>query len=757
MSSEPAGDPPGLRPPPGLDRDASGAWVSRGPAPRFTVAIDPAALAGRWIEIRISVVTDAETVRPSLLIERTEGGPAQPVGFTGSARGQGRWIGRLPPDLTGLGFEPIDGPGRFRIARFELQVLGRAGLVARAAATQPIETAKAVGWRLLGRRLRARYRIGDILRRPTAETYRDWLRENERISGAERGFLVELLTEWPAPPSLSVIMPVHNPRPRELKRAIRSVQRQIYPYWQLCVADDASTDPAVRRILERAAERDRRIRVAYRTQNGNISAASNTALELATGDFTALLDHDDELPPHALFYVAREIVEHPDADIIYTDEDKIDERGRRYDPHFKSDWNEELFLAQNYLNHLSVVRTAILRPIGGFRVGYEGSQDHDLLLRAIDETSEDRIRHIPRVLYHWRNYARSRAFSGKRLDQAISARQAALVDYVRRRGIDGEVLEGPFGFNRLKRRLPDPPPRVTAIVPTRDAAELTATCLRGLLHGTDYPAFDVLVLDNESREPETAALFAEVSADPRVRVRPSPGPFNFSALNNAAVRETETPLVLFLNNDIEVIGREWLAEMVALVMADGVGAVGARLLYPDDHVQHAGIILGVGGPKGVGGVAGHAQLGARAQDPGYFGRLAIPHYVSAVTAACMVVRREAFLQVGGFDAEKLAVAFNDVDLCLKLRAAGWKIAWTPYATLTHHESASRGLDSDPEKAERFGGEVRAMHERWGEALRRDPYYNPNFSLESGHFILKGMTPRRMPGIKPIFLPFRPKE
>ena len=732
---------PRLVPPNDLERDPDGVWISRGAAPRFSLDFDMAPFAGAWVEFTASILTDAETVQPCIFISRADSDESSvALPFKCHLRGRGRWIGILPPDLLSVAFEPIDGPGRFRIDDFAITRLSERQLAQRAFPIDPVQAVKAVWWRLTGKRLRSRYYFLEMFLRPTAETYQEWLKQNDTVSREERAFMRGLIETWREPPLISVAMPVHDPRPAELKAAIRSVQRQLYPRWELCIADDASRDPCIRRILDAAARRDPRIRLVRRTQNGNISAASNDALELVGGPFTALMDHDDVLPPHALFYVARELVAHPEADLVYTDEDKVDQRGTRYDPHMKSDWNEELFYAQNYINHLSVYRTELLRRIGGFRIGYEGSQDHDLILRLLDHTCGERIRHVPRVLYHWRNYKKSRAFSGKQLAKAVAARQNSLRDFLARRGIAGEVGEGPFGFNRLTRVIPTPAPEVTVIVPTRDAAALLAVCARGILDGTDYPALRLVILDNESRERGTAELFAELRLDSRVTIMACPGPFNFSAMNNAAVRAAESELVAFVNNDIEVVEPGWLSELVRLVLDDDVAAAGAKLLYPDDHIQHGGIILGVGGVGGVGGVAGHSQLHAEAKDPGYFGRLIVPQFMSAVTGACMLVRRSAFLEVGGFDEAGLPIAFNDVDLCLKLRARGYKIAWTPYAKLYHHESASRGLDTEPEKRERFAGEVNTMLERWGGLLRRDPYYNPNLSLVSGHFLLKGLTP-----------------
>ena len=739
-----------LEPPPGLARDATGAWISEGAAP---FRLDAAARRGRWTEIAVSFVTDADAARPCLLVRRAGDGVPLPVPLPmrRTARGEARHVGFLPADLDGLWFEPLDGPGRFRILSVRIGTPSDLALVGRALRRDPAGAAASLWWRLTGRRMRSRHRLEAILRRPTASTYRRWLVENDEVSEAERGFMAELVASWTDPPTISVVMPVYDPKPHELRAAIASVRAQVYPHWELCIADDRSRDPAIRPILDEAAAADSRIRVAFRSENGHIAAASNTALGLATGTVTALLDHDDLLAPHALFHVAREFVDRPATDIVYSDEDKVDAGTRRYDPHFKPDWNEELALAQNYLNHLTAIRTSILREIGGFRVGLEGSQDHDLVLRALDRTEPGRIRHVARILYHWRNYGDSGSFSTRTLEKAIAARKAALADMAARRGIRASVEEGAFGFNRLRRHLPDPAPRVAVIVPTRDAAELVRTVARGVLHETDYPAIELLVADNGSTEPATLALFAELRRDPRVRILPVPGPFNFSAINNRAVEATDAPILCFLNNDIEVTEPGWLREMVAQCLADRVGAVGAKLLYPDGHVQHAGIVLGIGAPGGI-AVAGHAQIGSVSTARGYFGRLATAHDVSAVTAACAVVRREAFEAVGGFDETDLAVAFNDVDLCLKLGRAGWRIVWTPWATLTHHESATRGSDVAPEKLVRFHGEIRVMIERWGAALRRDPHYNPNLSLTSAHFTLAGMTPRRLPDIKPSFRP-----
>lgn len=736
--------PPGLTPNDDLRPEADGGYRIIGPAPAF--ALDAPTLAGRWIVCRANVSSDVAFVGLSIQIRVGGASPRRiQARFSPDRSGALVWFGHVPADAERVQVDVVTTAASFRIRRFEIRRLSRFGIVRRSLMVDPRDTARAVRWRLLGKKVRARGIVENLLRtslrrktgaRPSdgaagvsRDDYAQWLHVHDRFSEEDLAALSRRIAAAAEPPLISILMPVYNPNPRDLEEALASVRAQIYPHWQLSVADDASSDPRIWPILEAAAAADPRIRAVRRPANGHIAAASNTALEGCEGAFTALMDHDDLIPPHALLFVAGEIVAHPEVDLIYSDEDKVDERGRRFMPYFKSDWNEELLLAQNYVNHLGVYRTEILRRIGGFRLGFEGSQDHDLILRVLDHTEESRIVHIPRVLYHWRHHGQS--FSERSLDRAIAAQRRALADHVARRGWDAEVVDGAVGTNRLVRRLPDPPPEVAVIVPTRDRAGLMRVVTRGLLEETDYPRLRLVVVDNGSVEPETLALFDELRRDPRVTILAAPGPFNYSALNNAAVESVESEVVCLLNNDIEVIDRDWLRELVSQLVP-GVAAAGAKLLYPDRTVQHAGVLIGMGG------VAGHAFLGLGEDEPGYFGRAVLPQYVSAVTAACMVVRRDAFLEVGGLDAERLAVAFNDVDLCLKLRGRGWKIVFDPYAVLLHHESASRGRETTPEKRARFEREVLAMMERWGARLKRDPYFNPNLEIDSADFQLRDL-------------------
>jgi glycosyltransferase involved in cell wall biosynthesis len=552
--------------------------------------------------------------------------------------------------------------------------------------------------------------------------YRAWISRHDTLTEADRAAIAARIPRLP-PTTISVVMPVFNPREPWLRAAIASVETQLWPHWELCIADDASTAPHVARVLAEAAA-DPRVKIVRRATNGNISAASNSALALATGKFVALLDHDDLLPDHALYRVAEEIAAHPDADLIYSDEDQLDAAGRRCEPAFKPDFDFDLLRARNFVSHLGVYRRALLLELGGMREGFEGSQDHDLALRVAERASPARIRHIPAVLYHWRQ-AGAASFSERWLARCADASRQAVADHLARTGVVAEARRHPKVPTavRVVRALPAPPPLVSVIVPTRDRADLLSVCARGVLRGTDYSALEFLVVDNGSREPATAALLADLSADSRVRVLRIEEKFNFAALCNRAASEARGEVLVLLNNDVEIVEPGWLRELVAHALRPEVGAVGARLLYPSGRVQHAGIVLG-GGPDGV---AAHLLAGAPRDAPGPGAALWLEREVGAVTGACLAVRRASYLAVGGMDEANLPVAYNDVDLCLRLRAAGLRIVWTPFAELIHHESATRAQDTDPARAARLRRDAAFMRARWGAALLDDPFCNAHYS------------------------------
>ena len=439
------------------------------------------------------------------------------------------------------------------------------------------------------------------------------------------------------------------------------------------------------------------------------------------------------LAPHALYMVVEAINENPNLKIIYTDEDKIDENGNRFEPHFKSDWNLDLLLSQNYIAHLLVIRKDIVDKIGGFRKGTEGAQDHDIVLRASLLCKEEEIYHIPYILYHWRMWENSTAKAPKAKDYTEDAGIKAITNYLKEKRIkDFKVVKGRFpNTYRVIYPIPDPPPLVSIIIPTKDKVDLLRKCIKSILNKTDYPNYEIIIVNHDSEQEETYKFFKEISLKyDNIKTLKFSGEFNYSLINNFAVNHAKGELLLFLNNDTEVINSEWLTEMVSHAMREEIGCVGAKLYYPDDTIQHAGVILGLGG------VAGHSHKHFPKDEPGYFCRLHLIQNVSAVTGACLMVRKEIFLKVGGFDHVNLKVAFNDVDFCLKVRDLGCRNLWTPYAELYHHESKSRGYEDTPEKQERFRREIEFMKQKRGDILMRDPYYNPNLTLDRGDFSIK---------------------
>jgi glycosyltransferase involved in cell wall biosynthesis len=558
--------------------------------------------------------------------------------------------------------------------------------------------------------------------------YALWIRRYDRLRGDDVRRIRKQITQFRDSPLISVLLPVYNTNLRWLRRAIQSVQNQLYPRWELCIVDDASTNRKVWQLLQRCARRDSRIKVMRRTQNGHISATSNDALSMAEGDFVALLDHDDELARTALYFVALALNENRGLQLLYSDEDKLDARSRRSDPYFKSDWNPELLFAQNFVSHLGVYRTDLVRRVGGFRIGFEGSQDYDLTLRCVEQIQPDQVKHLPWVLYHWRMTDGSTASHVTAKPYAQKAAGRAVQEHFDRVGIEARVMPHYGAYLRTKYALPAKRPLVSIVIPTSDRASLLQKCLESIFEKTDYQNYEVIVLDHGSREAETLEFLLALEKRERVRLERVEGPFNYSHLNNRGVELSHGSVIALLNNDVEVLNDDWLSELVSHALRPEVGIVGARLWYPNGPMQHGGVILGAGG------IAGHAHVGVR-HEPGYFARPHLAQNLSAVTAACAVVRRNVYLQVGGFDEVNLPVTFNDVDFCLRLYEAGYWIVWTPHAQLVHHESASRGFDDNRRKQVRFLAEIDYMKTKWGDKLQYDPFYNPNLSLGEDLFTL----------------------
>ena len=559
----------------------------------------------------------------------------------------------------------------------------------------------------------------------SVQDYQVWISNNENWDAEA---IQKEIQNFKYQPKISILMPVYNVEQNWLEKCIQSVQNQFYPNWELCMADDCSTDESVRPTLEKYAQSDERIKVVFRSENGHISRATNSALEIATGEFVALLDNDDELAPIAFYEVVKALNENPELDLIYSDEDKIDMQGNRFDPAFKPDWSPDLLLGTNYISHLGVYRRSIMNEIGGFRPGFEGSQDYDLVLRFTEKTTAQRIHHIPKVLYYWRilptSTAADQSTKGYAFEAGLKAVQEALV----RRGIKGTAHHAAGNglydveYEVLSTDL------VSIIIPTRDGYDDMLRCLNSIVAKTSYPNYEIIVADNGSTDERMEKLYAKFKGQlgERFRVESIDIPFNYSRINNLAAQKAKGKYLLFLNNDTEVITPGWITKMVSFAQFERIGMVGAKLYYPNQTIQHAGVIVGLGG------AAGHCHHTYPKGDFGYFGKLEINVNYLAVTAACCMIRKADFEQLGGFE-EKLTVAFNDVDLCLREYEAGHDNVWLHGVELYHYESQTRGYENTPEKKARFDRETKFMEDRWGKYIANDPFYNPNLSRVGGHF------------------------
>ena len=540
-----------------------------------------------------------------------------------------------------------------------------------------------------------------------------------------------ILREAPMPldsPLVSILMPTYQTNLSYLTAAIESVRAQSYQNWELIIVDDGSRQVALRACLKQYAELDTRIRVRLNTSNGGISSATNDALRLSRGAYVVLFDHDDLLADVAIEAMLREALR-TDAKLLYSDEDKVDDLGVYSEPHLKPDWNYRLLLSINYICHLVMIDRRLLKKIGSFRSIYNGAQDHDIMLRLSERCKPTEIVHLPLILYHWRKSSNSTADAIQAKPYAIEAGRKAVADHLMRKGFEASVVSPVASTTTYSVAWGlTAEPSVVIIVPFKDQIASTRHCLNRLLAHTNWSDWRVVLVDNGSVTPEAAEFSIQAALNPHVTVRRLDEPFNYSRINNIAVRENPADYYVFLNNDVFVEQPDWLRVMMDEALADPkVAIVGAKLLYPDRTVQHGGVVLGVGG------VADHVFRGIPAEHGGYMNRARCAQRYSAVTAACLLCRADVFTEVGGFDEQDLTVAFNDVDLCLKVGKKGWHIVWTPEHVAEHHESLSRGDDISPTKAPRFFFENQIMLERWHDTLPRDPNYNSNFSRNQGLF------------------------
>ena len=529
-------------------------------------------------------------------------------------------------------------------------------------------------------------------------------------------------------PLISIVIPLYCTPLPYLKELIESVRRQSYENWQLCLADGSPDDKA-KEFLEKHYGREKRIVYQKLKENGGISANTNAAAELAKGEYLMFCDHDDTLEPDALYEIVKAIND-TDADVVYTDEDKVSMDGRHYfDPNFKPDFNLFRLRENNYICHIFVVRKSLTDETGMLRSEFDGAQDFDFILRCCEKAKK--ITHIPKVLYHWRCHMDSTAADPSSKAYAYEAGRKVIREHYQRMGIDAKVdmTERP-GWYRSHIKVQGNP-MVSIIIPNKDHTDDLELCLFSMSRKSTYRNYEVLIVENNSEKEETFEYYKKLPERyPKVRVLTWEKEFNYSAINNFAAEEAQGEYLLFLNNDVEILTPDWIEEMLQNCQQENVAAVGAKLYYPDDTIQHAGVVLGLGG------IAGHIMCRASREDPGYFGRMISVQEISAVTAACMMVKKSEFDSVKGFD-ETFQVAFNDIDLCMKFRAAGKKIVFTPYAELYHYESKSRGLEDTPEKQFRFDKEVKRFQEKWAQQLEMgDPYYSPNLSVTEGDCSLR---------------------
>lgn len=560
---------------------------------------------------------------------------------------------------------------------------------------------------------------------PEHVPYGPWY-EQHRASGDE---LARQRKEQPKGPKISIAVPVYRTPLPFLQAMIDSVRSQSYENWELCIANASPDDAGLCALLEKAVKGDARIRVKQLTENKGIAENTNAAFAMAQGAFTGLLDHDDLLAPDALYHVARAVLSDEQIDLLYTDEDKVSQDGEEhFAPNLKPEFNPDLLCANNYICHFLVVRTELLRRLNGERPGYNGAQDYDLIFRASEEAR--RIYHIPRILYHWRTHSASTADNPLDKRYAYEAGRRAIADHLERIGEPGEVtLKKELGFYRVKYPVQGSP-LVSILIPNKDQKETLEACIRSIKEKTTYANYELIIIENNSTTEEIFAYYRELEREENIRVVRWDGGFNYSAINNYGAGFAKGEYLLLLNNDITVITPDWMEELLGHCQRKETGIVGAKLYYPDNTVQHAGIIIGIGG------VAGNIFTGLKRERSGYLHKASLQQELSAVTAACMLVKRSVFDEVGGLE-EELQVAFNDVDFCLKVGRRGYRVVFTPYAELYHHESKTRGAENTKEKVHRFQREIEYMRSHWLDILKEgDPYYNPNLSLSRWDYSLK---------------------
>lgn len=711
--------------------------------PYFQVEVDPELARGGWFYLEAALTRHTGDREARFFGKEGDKGHSEfEIPIPSNLRGTVREVLYLPGPVVSLCWSPMQAPGFFsqsellvhrisvvesffrRAYRVVLVLLSMRG--GRGGARHGLS------WQTAAANLQKAYVQTARLQiqRYRGPDYAEFITRHDAINTSELDAMTASIRARGPSPLISLIMRVWEPRPVFLSEMLGAIRNQSYGEWELLLRLDSSASAECRQILDGAQREDSRIVVAETGDRVCTAVELNALLYRLKGDFFAVLGQHDLLPRHALLCIASAVQSQPDAVVVYSDHDRVDAKGQRYAPCFKPDWNPDFFTAFDYMANLRLWRSKVVRRLGGFRMGFDGAECYDLTLRCMKLCGQQQILHVPRVLYHQRDFMEGTddGFPDSIHEpRSGDAGLRAVSDHVRALGATVEAGAAP-GIYRVRHPVPSPVPLVSIIIPTRDKAGILKACVESIRHGTDYAAWEILIVDNGSIEPQTLAWFEEVQHDARIQVVSFAGPFNYSAINNFAVRHAKGEIIVLLNNDIEVISPDWLTEMVGHALRPEIGAVGAKLLYPNGMVQHAGVVLGIGG------VAGHVHRYLGGAEPGYYFRAIATQNYSVVTAACLAVRKSVYEEIGGLDAINLRVAFNDVDFCLKLLKAGYRNVFTPHALLYHHESLSRGHDDTPEKQAIFEYEFGYMKTFWGNIA--DSSYNPNLSLEFEDFSLK---------------------
>jgi len=721
--------------------EMAGEYKAMSEEPSFHIEIEPLFAKGGWFYLEAALVRHTGDREASLFGRGGDNeGSAFEIPIPSNLRGTVREVFYLPGPVVSLSWAPMRATGFFSQSQLLIHRISAVESFLRRSQRVVLALLSLRGSRVEARHgltlqgaatnmQRAYLHTARLqIQRYRGHDYAEFIARHDAIKPSELEAMTTSIQEAGAQPLVSLLMQVHDTQTVFFTEMLGSIQSQSYRHWELVLNIDESASDECRKVLEAARREDSRIVVVRAHDRACKEVGLNALLQRITGDFFAVLGQHDLLPKHALLCISSAIQSQSNVVVVYADNDCMDADGLRHAPHFKPDWNPDYFTSFDYMANLRLWHTETVRRLGGFRLGLDGAECYDLTLRCIASCGQQKILHVPRVLYHQRDIitADKGALGSLHEPRVGDAGLRALSDHF---SLGAIVEAGAMpGIYRVRHPVPSPAPLVSIIIPTRDKVDILKACVESVQNNTDYTAWEVLIVDNGSLELQTLAWFEEAQDDARIRVISYPGPFNYSAINNFAVRHAKGEVIVLLNNDIEVISRDWLAEMVSHVLRPEIGAVGAKLLYPNDMVQHAGVVLGIGG------VAGHVHRYLGGTEPGYYFRAIATQNYSVVTAACLAIRKAEYEQVGGLDADNLKVAFNDVDLCLKLLQAGYRNVFTPHALLYHHESLSRGHDDTPEKKAIFEHEFGYMKTSWGKIA--DPAYNPNLSLEFEDFSLR---------------------